>query len=259
MKKNYLKAAAGFLASALLLTGCGSSLPDMTKEQEEAIGEYAAMLLLKYDAGNRSRLVELNEIEPEWESLSAETAASQETEPDGEQLHTEPSNTEIEILEEETQAAQGQSLAVAEENTVASLEAAVGLPEGIAIAYQGAQVCQSYPEKTGEKEYFALDAAEGKSLLILSFAIQNQTGADAELDLFEQNARYSVTVNGTVTRNALFTMLEKDLTAYTGTIPAGGSAETVLIVEMEKEALNSLSSVSLKLKNDATIYTIQLQ
>ena len=37
---------------------CGNEIPDLTEEESQRIGEYAAVTLLKYDANNRSRLVD---------------------------------------------------------------------------------------------------------------------------------------------------------------------------------------------------------
>jgi len=49
----------------LLLGGCNSEFPDLTDEQAKVIGEYAAVTLLKYDANNRSRLVDLDQVDEE--------------------------------------------------------------------------------------------------------------------------------------------------------------------------------------------------
>ena len=40
----------------LSMTACGNEIPDLTEEESQRVGEYAAVTLLKYDANNRSRL-----------------------------------------------------------------------------------------------------------------------------------------------------------------------------------------------------------
>ena len=45
-------------AMMLSMTACGNEIPDLTEEESQRIGEYAAVTLLKYDANNRSRLVD---------------------------------------------------------------------------------------------------------------------------------------------------------------------------------------------------------
>lgn len=64
MKSIYEKVSAVMLISALFLSGCGSTtITNMTAEQSALIGEYAATILLKYDANYASRLVDLSTIE----------------------------------------------------------------------------------------------------------------------------------------------------------------------------------------------------
>ena len=45
-------------AMMLSMTACGNEIPDLTEEESQRVGEYAAVTLLKYDANNRSRLVD---------------------------------------------------------------------------------------------------------------------------------------------------------------------------------------------------------
>ena len=68
------------------LTGCGENqIPEMTDEQMQRLGEYTAMILMKYDAGNRSRLVDytwmITESQPDaaQEQENREDQESQET------------------------------------------------------------------------------------------------------------------------------------------------------------------------------------
>ena len=37
----------------LSMTACGNEIPDLTEEESQRVGEYAAVTLLKYDANNR--------------------------------------------------------------------------------------------------------------------------------------------------------------------------------------------------------------
>ena len=47
-------------AVTLGMTACGNAIPDMTEAQMQAISEYAAITLLKYDVDHKSRLVDLD-------------------------------------------------------------------------------------------------------------------------------------------------------------------------------------------------------
>ena len=71
-------------------------------------------------------------------------------------------------------------------------------------------------------------------------------------------APIEITVNGTYTRRALETMLLNDMTTFADSIPADGSAEAVLVIEVGEDEAVNLSAISLNLKNDSKTYTIQL-
>ena len=51
------------LACAVLFGGCASEIAELTPEQQQQVGEYAAFAMLKYDAEHRSRLVDYSEVE----------------------------------------------------------------------------------------------------------------------------------------------------------------------------------------------------
>ena len=67
-------------AMMLSMTACGNEIPDLTEEESQRIGEYAAVTLLKYDANNRSRLVDPEVVIAKLEKEAAKetTKASQE-------------------------------------------------------------------------------------------------------------------------------------------------------------------------------------
>lgn len=226
--------------AVLLMTGCGAVLPEMTDEQADAIGEYAAITLLKYDANSRSRLVDLSQIKEEAvlpEEL--ETLPQEEKQPE-----------EIPDVSD-TPAADHQ-----EDMWADSMESFLELPEGISVTYLGYETCQSYQEENSL--YFALEAAEGRELLVLRFSLQNHSEADCMVDLVDRKDQYRVTVNGSYTRIALTTMLANDLSTYMGTVPAGGAEDVVLLLEIAPEEVGTVENITLNLKDDSNAYTIQL-
>lgn len=218
---------------ALLLGGCGNSIPDMTEEQIEEVGEYAAITLLRYDATNRSRLVDLSTIIEE--------------EPKVNTLPEQPQSTMRPVADTPI-------VEMGNESIAEFLE----LAEGMDITYQNNEICQSYLGNEETDNYFTLDATEGKVLLVLHFSISNQTGVDQKIDLLEKNVVYQATLNGSYTRTALTTMLMNDMSTYIEEIPAGQENDIVLLFEVDQEAANQLTSISVNLKNDGKIQTIQL-
>lgn len=248
MRKSYVKVSAIMTIMVLILTGCGSSLPDMTQEEEQMIGEYAANLLLKYDANNRSRLVSRKEVEAREEELQQkeETKNLESTQEGMEPVEDTPV---IEIGQESIGAVTG----------TASLEEVFEVPEGVEIVYQSNEIVNSYPQEEDMSSYFSLDASEGKELLVLNFLIENPLQSDQYVDLLSSNTVIQVTVNGSERYNVLTTMLINDLSTYMGDVPAGGNVDAVLLAEVDSDISDEISSLSLSLKNDSKTCTIQLQ
>ncbi len=246
MRKSYIKIGAFMATIALLLTGCGAQLPDMTEEEEQIVGEYAAKLLLKYDANNRSRLVSREEVE-EWESEEEQKAENKIPEPTHEGMGPVEDTPVIEIGQETAGGA-----------TTGTIEEFYELAEGIQIAYLGNELCDSYSQNGDANDYFALDAADGKKLLVLKFRIENHSQTEQRLDMLSQSAKIRVTVDGS-DYNVLMTMLMDDLSTYVGNIPVDGTVDAVLLAELSDEMRDDISSLSLNLKNESKMCTICLQ
>lgn len=239
MKK---KAIAMVLAAVLCLglTACGkNAIPEMTEDELQAVGEYAAITLMKYDANHRSRLVDVALLEEETPKPVSPVLPEAE-EPSG----MKPvDNTPI-VSQPEVQ------------NSY-SMEEVMGLPSGVTASFTGQEFCEKYPYEEGN-DYFAVTPSAGRKLLVLKFALENAAGQDMEVDLLASGCIYQITVNGDYTRRALPTMLLNDMSTYEGTVQAGGSQEVVLVIETEKERLEEVSSIVLNLKNESKTYTIQL-
>lgn len=245
--KRYIISLA--IVMALGLTACGNAIPDMTDAQMQAVGEYAAIKLMRYDSSHRSRLVDLELVaqREEQRRLQAEAEA-------------------LRRAEEAAAAQEAAGMRPTEDTPVigtngmlesapVSMEETLKLPEGVSITYREVAVCDSYPEEGGG--FFSLTAGDGKRFLVLKFDLYNGSGQDQSIDLLSQKPMFNVTANGSFTRTALPTMLMDDLTSYKDTLAAGASLETVLVVEVESSVADGLTSLSLSLKNDSKTYTVQ--
>lgn len=250
MKRDYIKGVVAATAIVTLLTGCGSSMPYMTSEQEWMIGEYAALTLLRYDANNRSRLVPYEQVEERKQKL----LAIKEREELKEMLQQQTENANP--TEDTPEIIAGEDTV---SNTVGTIGAFFGLPEGVTVSYTGSEVCDSYPEDGSESDYFTLDAAAGKKLLVLKFNISNQSQEEQLVDILSQSTAIQIKVNGSVTRSALVTMLMNDLSTYRATVAVGESVETVLLTELDEDTAANLSAVTLQLSNGTNTYAVQLQ
>ena len=164
-------------AMMLSMTACGNEIPDLTEEESQRIGEYAAVTLLKYDANNRSRLVD-----PEVVIAKLEKEAAKET--------TKASQEEGKAEETGSTGTTEVTMPTAQEEITASMEDFFGLPEGVSITYEDYMVADSYPEDGVEDDYFALDASMGKKLLVLRFHLTNGSEQEETIDLLSSCCRY---------------------------------------------------------------------
>lgn len=238
MKKKFLL----FLAAGMLvlgLAGCGENqIPDLTDEEMQMVGEYAAITLMRYDASHRSRLVDYSLL-----METPEPEVTPEPEATKEPAGMDPvDDTPVIGVDSQT-------------GTSSNIEETLGLPEGISITYLDYALYDNYPE--GE-DSFTIPATEGKKLLVLSFSVSNASGQDQTIDLRSMEPEFRITVNDDYTRRALMTMLENDLSIFKGSIPAGGSETAVLVIEVDGETANHITAITLKLKNELNSYTIQL-
>lgn len=246
MIRNKKGIACGALlcAMAMTMTACGNQIPDLTEDESQRVGEYAAVTLLKYDANNRSRLVDPDVVIARLEKDAAKQAGRQEQAPTEEQ----PGGTGASEVEMPT----------AQEDIMTSLEDFFRLAAGVTLTYQDYQIADSYPEDGSSDAYFALDASAGKKLLVLRFALTNGTAQEEKVDFLSTASRYIITVNNSIRGNALTTMLSNDMSTYAETLQPGETQDLVLLLEVNEDVASAVQSISLHLKNASNEYTIQL-
>ena len=242
--KKRMVCGALLCAMALGMTACGNEIPDLTEEESQRVGEYAAVTLLKYDANSRSRLVDPEIVIAKLEKDAAKEARRQEN------AQTEEQPTESTASEVEAPTAQ--------EDITTSLEDFFGLAEGVTLTYKDYQVMDSYPEDGSTDDFFALDASAGKKLLVLNFDLTNGTEQEENIDFLSAGSRYIITVNDSTRGNALTTMLPNDMSTYAETVAPGETQGLVLLLEVNEDVANAIQNISLRLKNASNEYTIQL-
>lgn len=230
------------------MTACGNAIPDMSASDMQTVGEYAAVTLLKYDTGHRSRLVDLELVAQEearrQEQAAAEALRREQEAAEQEQAGMRPT--------EDTPVIGADGMP---ESGPSSIEETLELPQGVTVTYREMTVCDSYPE--GDAGFFSMSATEGNRFLVLKFDLYNGSGQEQYIDILSKGAAFKVTANGSVTRRALTTMLMDDLPNYKGTIAAGGTVEAVIVVEMESSIADNVSSLSLNLSNNSKTFAVQ--
>lgn len=239
-KNRYIATLCMAAVLALGTAGCaGSRIPELTEEQEKIIEEYVAMTVMKYDSGHKSRLMDLSEEELFPPSPTPAVPAPTQ-EPTGGASDDKSSETAVVNY---------------------SLEEVLGFPEGVTAAFTGWRLCTQYPEDGGS-EGFLLPASEGKLLLAAEFIFINASEHENMVDILSSDAMFGITINESHLCRALMAVLPDNMyymSTFQETIPAGGSAEAVLLVEVDNDIAGTISTLSLNIKNNSKAYKIQLQ
>ncbi len=222
--------------SMLLFSGCAGQIPDMTDEEREAISEYAAELLLEYDTSKPSRLVNLEELEEPEATPEPENTPEPEVTP-------EPESTPAPEVTQQPETTSMPELTPIPEMVWDSVEEALLLPEGVTLTFLNYDTVDAYQEETAGQQM--LEAKAGNTLMIFHFSMTNNSDDVKSIDMLQDNILYKVYV-GEEWSSGMITMLEQDLTTYMENLSSGESVELMLFAEVEKEALQGESTISIE-------------
>lgn len=238
---NYVKKISKLVpclfGSIIFLTGCGSSIPEMTEEQNQIVTEYAAGLLLKYDKNYQSMLVDTTLIE--------------------ETILEEPIKEE-DVSLENNDSVISENEAVIENIEPVDMAQFLGL-DGITIDYTGFLVCDSYPGELDEELFLAMDAADNYKLVVFMFDVTNLLAEEKFVDLLTLDTRYRFYLNEGRQNNALTTMLPDDLATFKDILQPNETKKLVLVIEVGPEIAENITDISLviKLANDNATILLQ--
>lgn len=243
-----------------LLSGCGvmdalnekfDHMPNLTDEEARIISEYATSVVVQHnpDSGRLASDYEIMEADRKEAIRLANLAEIQEA--------LAKAETETEDAEAEDAGKKGEG----EETPETTFEGIAPFCKmnDFSVEYVGHTITDSYPDDGSEEKFFAMDATAGNKLLVLRFAVTNTTDADRELDMFSKGVTFKIGVNGQDPKNALSTMLLDDFSLYKDTIPAGMTNVLVLTREISQQEADSLSGITLQLKNASEEATTSLE
>ena len=229
MKKIVLAAMA--VAVCLCLAGCVPNTP-LTEAEMDAVAEYAAELLLKYDEKFNNMLLVSKDV---WDVPSpTPTMLPEEPTP----IVTPSGAIEVPKPPEET---------------TRQLTKVLGV-EDFSVT------CDYYELKKEviSNGYFSLDAKEGRQYVVLHFTITNTSDETKVFDASEQNLECAIDVNhGTISKVSL-SMLENDMRHMEITVPANGSADAVLVFEISSKAEITSINFSMMNQKDESVF-VKLQ
>lgn len=228
------------LCGVMLSTaGCGTKPYDLSREEQEKVAAYAAHVVTRYNDRQEEGLIRIQQ-----EDVSEETADSKEpqAETKDKQENTEDNTKNVTSDAEKPKA-----------ETV-SLRQALKLEDGLDASFENYDVTDSYVES----DYFAMNATAGKTFLAVHINLK-ATGGDVECDMLAKNLKYRVVINGDKTVAAQTSILLNDLGTYQGTIAGGSAQECVLLFETEKQNVENITSLQLKVSDGSTSTVSELQ
>ena len=248
MKKGKIIGITVMVAS--LLTGCVDAMPDLTEEQSALIAEYAADMLLKYSPNYNYRIADEEALAEEETTEEMIEEATQEQSEVAQEEQTQESVNEMETVETEN------TLNVIDASEVDFAET-FGV-DGVEIRYDLLEVCNSYPK--GESgSGFSVNAPEGKSLIVISFIVENKSEEPVICDLFEKDFDVSMNLNNSNYKKISSTLLVNDFTTYIEEIPAGENREVVIVAETGEISEEEINSCILRISSDDESITVKLK
>lgn len=251
------------------LTACGS-LPALSETEEQMISEYAASLLLKYDAENHSRLVDTSSFVTAYETAEKIYEDSKNAYYDS--IEKEENKRKQEAMEQENLNATAQENAATNKSpynadgdtnhsggaTVVDardISALFNLSD-FSITYSGYKILDSFPE-SGEDVYFSLVPTKENSLLVVYFNCTNNATTTQTLNVFDSKATFKLSLDNEKYSSVMPTYLDDDLSLYKGDFISGQTNTLVLITEVKKGT--SISSLGVRVSSNGDSITKKLE
>lgn len=248
MKDRRRRSAAIFLAAAFILTGCGSTLYELTPEEQTAIASYAAQAVAKHNLKQQD-----GEISLAQEDFAGEdSAAGMQTDSAGEASAEQGVTEEAAALQEgaEGQSSGSEGSGAGEAQSASTLTEALGLGQ-IQADYAGCELCDTYQDA----DYFAVDANAGNQFLAVKVNLTNQSDQDLHIDILSMKPSFQAVVNDSERAAAQTTILLNDLSTYQDDLAAGETKETVLLFQVSRE-ISSVTSLRLEIAVNGSNFAV---
>lgn len=224
------------MVTTLMFTGCGSSIPNLSKLDNSKASEYMAGELMKKDDNYQYGLdYDRSLLEPTPVPTIAPTPV--------------PSNAPADDKSGKSTSQGGGSEAPAMQEV--SVSDVYGL-KGVEVKLVSSSLKDSFGE-----EYTILTASKGKKLMVLYFKVKNSSGKDQTVNFKTINPEYYLLQNGARVGNPQKTIADGDIQFFKGKIKSGKSKQAILVFEVDKEF--SMDNVSLAISKDGKQATVALK
>lgn len=231
MKKR-MQFLAILLASTVVLGGCGTSLYELTDDEEDLIVSAAAQAVAKHNVFQMDGITDV-----ETETQMQENTTEQDTQQVQEETNT---NTNTGGTKTDTQT---------KEIALSDL-----LGKNLKVSYKGYSTASSYQEG----DYFSVNAASGKTLIIMNINVKNTGKKNTKIDMLSKDVTFYGCFNGTDRMVEKKILSKKNLSTYQGKIKPGKSIKTILVFEVSKKQADEISTQDLQVEMDGQMYQVTM-
>lgn len=245
LKRFYKKLICLILIFTMIfgIVGCG---PNLTESESKEIAEYSAGLLLKYDKNYDGSLKNVKIPEevkvikeepiPEPEPVVEETPA-EENDESGSSDFDKKDKGEVTYSDK-------------------PLSELFNEPD-FDIYFNGYEVADEYPRPEENELAFSMKAMDDNSFLVMHFNVTNN-GSEQILNIIGKKLKIRAIINETNKIQNSKSILLNDFESYYELVGGGETRDTVIVFEVEKSLLNTMTSLDLSIKcdDDTEIYKI---
>lgn len=218
------------LLISLTLTGCIHKT-NITGEESDAVAEYMAGLLLKYDDEYDKELLPKDDIEANIKNNETGDNNTNENNTDS----SDASDKTSDVKEDEVDSQEAYSFTDIVDQ------------KNFDISYSGYMLTDLYPEDY-DNTYISVEADKGQQLLVIKFNIKNKTKKAKSINLSETELKYQLEIDSNKIEKPWFTVLENDIQYIDMKIDSEGSIEAVLVYQISKKA--DTTNMKLMISND---------
>ena len=233
--KRFIKRGTALVAAAMLFTGCGEKMAVLTESEEAIVVNYSAGTLAKHNSHQQEGMTSVYPKDREEEKEEDTTPESEEKK-ESEKQETEKEEKDKKDKTENTEKEK-------EPSKMVSLTEALAV-SGIEFSYKDYFVSNNY--KQGD--YFSLDASLGKTFVILNINLSNTSKKAITCNLLASQPIFTLKINEAEGTKNEVTILENDLSTYTGTLDIGQTATAILLFEVPEKTAENISSLQLNLQ-----------
>jgi len=257
--KKLLPIVAFGLVSAFTLTGCG--ITEMTDSQERIIAEYAADVLIHYDASYYDMFAEEPKIKDETQNVAEadekeeeKTAAPKPQAPTSEPTSTpEPTASPEELTGE---AVTGN--VVQQDVTPLDVGNIFGLDK-MEISFKDLKIVDKYPDVADNQLAFQVTATSGHRLMVLTFDILNVADVASNCNIIGQNIKFRVCVNDTDYLSVQKTLLADDFAQMNVTLQPHENKTGVVVCQVPSDYNTDVTSLSLVVRTGGEDKIVKLK